>query len=151
MQRRRLCFAMLVLCLTAFVVARSEATVDEIWLLEQRVRWTTNKGERGTETYVGQLRVTVALNQATDISSEGSTFLWSGAFTAPNQPWRDPAIRSNYLVFDAVTPAGDVLVGCLRPNKNWTRLTGKVVGSVPSGVDPSLSYYYEITVKATLP
>jgi hypothetical protein len=100
---------------------------------------------------VGALWVTVSGGQASTVSSKGSAFLWDGAFTAANQPWRDNSIKANHLVFDALTPTGDVLVGRLRPNRTWTRLTGKIVGSVPSGVDPSLSYYYEITVTATHP
>jgi len=151
MARRVLRCGVLAFFSLAFVAASVQAGGPEIWQLEQRVRWTTNKGEHGTETYEGELWVAASGYTATNVSSKGSAFLWDGAFTAANQPWRDSSVKVNHLVFDAVTPGGGVVVGDLRPNKKWTRLTGKIIATVPSGVDPSLSYYYEITVTATRP
>jgi hypothetical protein len=142
-------FGLLVLCSLGFLAASAQATAPEKWQMVQRLRWTDNHGGRGTEVYVGELWVTVAGNVATNVSSKGSAFLWDGAFTAPNQPWRDPAVKVNHLVFDALTPAGGVVVGDLRPNKNWTRLTGKITATIPVLPLPSTSIYYEITVTAT--
>jgi hypothetical protein len=140
---------LLVLGSLGFLAASAEATVLEKWHMVERVRWANNKGGHGTDVREGELWVTVAGTKATNVSAKGSAYLWDGAFTAANQPWRDPAVTVNHLIFDALTPAGGVVVGDLRPNRNWTRLTGKIIMHVASGVDPSLSYSYEITVTAT--
>jgi hypothetical protein len=142
-------FGLLVLCSLGFLAASVEAGVIEKWHMVQRVRWTSNHGKHGYQVYEGELWVTVAGTHATSISSKGSGYLWDGAFTAATQPWRDPAVKVNHLVFDALTPAGGVVVGDLRPNWNWKRLTGKITATETDAVDPATSYYYEITVTAT--
>jgi hypothetical protein len=149
MVRKVVVLGLLALCSVGFVAASAQATVMEKWQMVQRVRWTTNKGDHGTDVHEGELWVTVAGTHATSISSKGSAYLWDGAFTAATQPWRDPAVTVNHLIFDGLTAAGDVVVGDLRPNKSWTRLTGKIIMHEASGVDPSLSFSYEITVTAT--
>jgi hypothetical protein len=142
-------FGLLVLCLLGFLAASVEAGVIEKWHMVQRMRWTSNHGQHGYAVFEGELWVTTSGYQATNICSKGSAYLWDGAFTAATQPWRDPAVKVNHLVFDALTPAGGVVVGDLRPNWNWKRLTGRITATEPVPLLPGTSYYYEITVTAT--
>jgi len=146
-QRRGVLFALCAFLSLALVAGSAEAGVIEVWKITQgHAKWTSNHGDHGTETITGELHVTVSAGKATNIAS--TSWLWSGPFTAVNQPWRDGSIKVNHLTFRALTPAGDVVVGDLVPNKTWTRLTGKIKGTEADPVDPATSYYYEVTVTA---
>ena len=147
MGKKLVLYGLLLLCSLALVAATAEAGGFEVWRAEVRVRSIGNFGDRGTETYEGWLDISVSGNVATHISCMWSMYGWSGTFAAASQPWRDNGIKANHVVFDGLTPAGGMVVGRLRPNKNWTKLTGKVIGADPAG-GPSHSYYQEITVTA---
>jgi hypothetical protein len=140
-------FGLLVLCSLGLMAASAQAGVTEVWVITHGpVKWTSNHGDHGMEILTGELRVTVSGGKATNIAS--TVWAWNGPFTAANQPWRNSSIKVNHLIFSAVTPQGDVVVGDLRPNRTWTRLTGKIRVTEADPIDPATSYYYEVTVTA---
>ena len=148
MRRKVLGVALVLLCSLAFVASSAEAGGYEVWLVRQRVRWTSNDGYRSRATYDGELRVTVSGGIAKDFSILGG-WGWDGDFTAPDQVWRDTTIKRHYLVFSANDGWMAEVAGWFRPNRKWTKLSGKFTGTEWDLFDPGLSWYIEARVTAT--
>jgi len=121
--------------------------VQEIWLVRQRIRWTRNDGYRQSVTYDGELRITRAGGQATSLAVVGG-WTWQGQFMAGQQVWRDTTIKTHYPAFYGSAPWTPYLVGYLRPNAKWTRLTGRF-SATAFAMNPAISWYGEGRLTAT--
>jgi len=140
-QRKGVLLGLVALVSLAFLVSSAEAGVTEVWLVRQRVRWTTNNGtSAGTFTYEGEMRVTVSSGKALDFSIVSNGFGWTGDFVADQQAWRDTTVKKPYLIFRAVDASATQIAGYFRPNAKWTKLTGKFTGTWKNPA-PSESWY----------
>lgn len=158
MRRKVVALALVVVCSLALGASAGDrpaldpkdvvmGAVVETWLIRQRVSAISNSGMRWRGTLYGELKVTVSGGDASALSVV-SGWPWDGACTASPQPWRDTTTRKHYVVFEATDLFGTNMVGYLRPNAKWTRLTGRWTGSKRDFIFPQHSTYYEVRVTA---